>query len=84
MKKGKRLLAACMSALMLTDVLRLLPMSEFFKESTLTASAEYAQKMIFLQLPIHRRFFAVLWIAQSVPVILDLVYDKVQDTSQII
>ena len=46
MKKGKKLLAACMSALMLTGVLRLLPMSEFFKESTLTASAEYAEQSL--------------------------------------
>ena len=44
MKIGKKLLAACMSALMLTGVLPALPMSEFFKESTLTASADYGEE----------------------------------------
>lgn len=46
MKKRKKLLAACMSALLLASSLPALPMSDFFKESTLTASAEYDDKYL--------------------------------------
>ncbi len=46
MKKGKKFLAACMSALLLTGVLPALPLSGFFKERTLTASADYADQYL--------------------------------------
>lgn len=46
MKIGKKLLAACMSAIMLTGILPVLPMSEFFKDCTLTASADYDEQFL--------------------------------------
>ena len=46
MKIGKKLLAACMSALMLTGVLPAVPMSEVSQKSTLTAKADYADKYL--------------------------------------
>ena len=46
MKNGKKILATCMSALLLTGVLPALPMSDFFKESTLTVSADYTDQYL--------------------------------------